>query len=184
VVSILFLAMGIVGCSAGPSRVDQWVTRQGGVAIDARQARVDAVASRLLRGRGELQVHVHILANDAPCAYGWPNGQLFVTRGLVDRVTDEELSAALAHEMGHLLSDGHTRNVMSLRGCQENLDAEQRADAVGVEFMRLQGLPPQSMITMLKKVCESGTLSPACRDALDHRITLLESRIESRLDTP
>ena len=186
------------GCKTptASSSMDRWVAREGGVtSADAdRQARVDRVAAQVLCGYYELRICVHVLANDVPCAYGWPNGNLFVTRGLVDRVTDDELAAALAHEMGHLLArgnahrDGHDSVVVSLRGFNQNLDAEQLADAIGVRLLLRQGLPAEPMVSMLTKVSQSGTLSAERRAALGHRIALLESclqsRTQSRLDTP
>jgi Zn-dependent protease with chaperone function len=196
----LFLAAAVVGgCTTGPvtspSSVQSWVAHQGGITTpdNARQARVDQAAARLLSGRSDLRICVRVLANDCPCAYGWPNGNLFVTRGLVDRVTDDELTAALAHEMGHLLAGGnshrgdHGNVVVSLHGVNQNLDAEQTADAIGVRLLVRQGLSAEPMVSMLRKVAESGTLSDERRAALEDRIALLEqssSRTQSRLDTP
>ena len=62
----------------------------------------------------------------AVTAYGWRGGNLFLTRGLVDVMDDDELAAAVAHELGHLLGDGHVHSMTSLRGCEQeyNLDSE------------------------------------------------------------
>lgn len=182
---LFILALTAMGCApstTSSSELKRWVAGQGGVIVDIRQARVDTVAARLLRGCGGLNASVQILANNVPCAYGWPLGELFITRGLLDRVDDHELAAALAHEMGHLLGDGcgGGQIVVSLRGFNGELDMEQTADLIGVELLRRQAIPGRSMITMLKKVCASGTLSEASRLALDRRI----ERLQDRLVTP
>jgi Zn-dependent protease with chaperone function len=40
-------------------------------------------------------------------AWAWPGGRIEVSRALIDRLDDEQLAAALAHELGHLLDGGH-----------------------------------------------------------------------------
>jgi len=63
-----------------------------------------------------------------------------------NRAEDDVIAAALAHEMGHLFGDGHVRPVVSVKGCNEDLGAEGRADAYGVELLRVEHLPPESMV--------------------------------------
>jgi Zn-dependent protease with chaperone function len=174
--------------SPSEAAMDRWASEQGGTTnLDARQARVDGIARRLIGDRSALHVNVHVLANDVPGAFGWPSGQLFVTRGLVDSTTDDELMAALAHELGHLMSDGHMPTaaggggvVVSLSGYSRSLDTESRADAFGVEYLRARGVQPGAMISLLAKV--RGSLPPASRLAIDHRINLLEARLEQETE--
>jgi Zn-dependent protease with chaperone function len=47
------------------------------------------------------QVRVGIVADDSINAANAGNGQFFVTRGLLDRASDEQLLAVLAHEVAH-----------------------------------------------------------------------------------
>ena len=35
-------------------------------------------------------------------AFAYPGGRIFVTRGLLDMTTDEELAAVIGHEIGHV----------------------------------------------------------------------------------
>ena len=86
--------------------------------------------------------------------------------------------AAVAHEFGHLLEDGHVRVMASLRGCDRDRDAETRADAIGVRLLQLQGLPTASMLTLLEKVQATASLSGACQEAMQGRIRLLRQRLQ------
>jgi len=123
-------------------------------------------------------VHVNVLDSDAVGAYGWPDGNLFVTRGLVDLVSDQELAAAIAHEMGHLLNDGHLHTVVSLRGCCVSPDAEARADSIGVRLLDERGIGRGAMISMLNKVRSSPGVPPSCQQGIGRRIELLTERPE------
>jgi len=75
--------------------------------------------------------------------------------------------------MGHLL--GRARAIASLKGCDKNADAEVRADAYGVVLLRANHVPTHSMTRMLRLVCDSNSLAPDCRRAIDHRIELLNA---------
>jgi Zn-dependent protease with chaperone function len=144
----------------------------------ARQARVDSIAGPLLRQCQGKQIQIRILDNDAVTAYGWRGGNVFLTRGLVDLMRDDELAAAIAHELGHLLGDGYVRSVTSLHGCdqEQNLDTEHRADVIGAELLRNGNLPPSAMTRMLQKVQGQRELTAACRRAVAKRVELLEDR--------
>jgi Peptidase family M48 len=175
----------LVGCSVSPSANSSWINRQGGISTDvAQQKRVEAITSRLTAGQTELRVGVHVLNSDAVCAYGLPNRNLFVTRGLLDRADDEVIAAALAHEFGHLLGDGRVRPVVSLRGCNEDLGAEGRADAYGVELLRLHRLPPESMLRMLRIVRDANALSSHCTAAMNQRIEWLDQQLKTEASSP
>jgi Zn-dependent protease with chaperone function len=109
-------------------------------------------------------------------AYGWRSGELFVTRALVDLLDDQELAAALAHEMGHLLGDGSARRWAGLSGGSDSdasLTVEANADRLGADLLRRHHVPPQAMPRMLAKVARATGLDGACQDALRRRIELL-----------
>jgi predicted Zn-dependent protease len=132
-------------------------------------------------------VTVRVLDSDDLCAYGWPDGSLFVTRGLVDRLDDAELAAAVAHELGHLLSDGHLRTIVSLRGCEgrsQELDAESQADAIAVDLLAAEALAPDAVLRMLEKVRASSSATSACHPTMTRRISLLSERLRSTSGTP
>lgn len=181
------------GCSASEPPLSSWIRSEGGICSDIRQGRVELISRPLVAGLWGGHVTVRVLDSDGVCAYGWPDGSLFVTRGLVDRFDDAELAAAIAHELGHLLSDGHIRHehhvktAVSLRGCADRskgLDAESEADATAAELLAARGVPPDAVLRMLEKVRSADSATPACRSAMDQRILLLSKRLRSGRNTP
>ena len=174
------LALGaVVGCTTPAAKVETWVRAQGGVSIEpARQARVDRVVKWFGPDLQGAPLRVRVLPAEGATAYGWRCGELFVTRGLVDLLDDQELAAALAHEMGHLIADGGARPLAGLSGAgdvDENLTVEANADRLGADLLRRHHLPPQAMPRMLAKVEGASGLDGSCRDALRRRIEFLRS---------
>jgi len=187
VVSSLFLIL-LTGCGTSQlthvasvrneqstQSVNLWVAHQGGTVEGTRQARAEGVARPLFASCRGRATSIQVLNTDALSAFSWRNGRIYVTRGLMDRLDDAELAAVIAHELGHLLSDGQLQTVASLNGCSVNPDREVRADAVGVALLRAQGLSAKPMISMLKKTVEYGSLPPTGRLAMEHRIALLSA---------
>ena len=80
----------------------------GGVYENAKlQAMVNKLVGRLVAAseRPDLKYHVTVLNSPAINAFALPNGQLYVTRGLLALANDEsELASVLAHEMGHVIA--------------------------------------------------------------------------------
>ena len=80
----------------------------GGQYDDVRiQALVEKTIGRLVAAseRPDLTYKVTILNSPAINAFALPNGQLYVTRGLIALANDEaELASVLAHEMGHVIA--------------------------------------------------------------------------------
>jgi Zn-dependent protease with chaperone function len=171
------------GCVSAPKPAVVWATDHGGTlpAHDLRQGRVDAVSQELIAACSGRKITVQVLATDVVTAYSLWDGHVFVTRGLVDHLDDAELQAAIAHELGHLLSDGRLHSVASLRGCCIDPDREVRADAAGAALLRSQGLSSTAMISMLRKVEKYGALPPACQSAVERRISILGAHSDSSL---
>ncbi|HEY7088445.1 MAG TPA: M48 family metalloprotease [Tepidisphaeraceae bacterium] len=168
----------LTGCGTLQGSASSWVNRQGGIISDPqKQQRVDAIASRLTAGQTRLHINVEILRSDAVCAYALPDGTLFVTRGLMNVADDDVIAAALAHELGHLLGEGDVPAVVSVKGCNQDLGAEGRADAYGLELLRAEHVPPESMVQMLRLVRDSNCLSPRCVRVMNQRIDSLQERI-------
>jgi Zn-dependent protease with chaperone function len=165
-----------VGCGSAGDRC-AWVNAQGGTLVDARQQRAEAACALFSGDLGGRAPQIHVLNSDVVGAYGWPDAQIFVSRGLVDLLTDQQLAAAVAHEMGHLLADGHLHTIVSLRGCCQTPDAEVRADAVAVELLQSRGIAPIVMIEMLRRVESAPSVSPSCRAGIGHRIELIAQRV-------
>ena len=150
-----------------------WAQNQGGVLVDTEyDARLTACADRLNR-RLESDVRLSLLNNNAISAYAWPDGHLYVTRGLMDRMNDDELEAAMAHEIGHLLDHGNLRTTWSLNNPSDELNTESRADIIGSRLLQQMGLGIDTMIRMLEKVTLDENLSKSSRERLKHRIAIL-----------
>jgi len=164
-----------MGCST-PAPHAPWAEARGGLANGAVQDRVDAAAGRLCGACNVHGIRVRVLDTDDVCAYGWPAGEIYLTRGLVERLDDAEIAAAIAHELGHLLLDGHAQTVVSLRGCGTGADVESRADLAGVALLTNCHISPDAMSRMLRKVLAAGKLSPRTRAAIERRIEVLNSR--------
>jgi Zn-dependent protease with chaperone function len=139
---------------------------------EARVQRVVGTLSPQLQGR---QVRVSVAPTAAPGAYAWPDGRVVLTRGLVRLLDDDELAAAVAHELGHLLADGHLHAAAALSGAGPATDVERRADSVGAALLGLTGYPADAMPRMLEKVAASPGTSNECRARLRDRIVCLRA---------
>jgi hypothetical protein len=172
----------VVGCAASPQAqvVDLWAVRQGGVTTAGTcQTRADSSASPLIACCTGRRIRVEVLETDTVGAFSWPSGRVFVTRGLLDHLNDAAVTAAIAHELGHLLSDGHLQIIgEELRACPDP-DREVRADAAGMELLAAAGLSEQPMVTMLKKVEPCIASSEDRRLAFEQRILLASRHIAS-----
>jgi len=173
-IKIVFLigAAALYGCAAGnPAGWQSWAARHGGLAPqDVYIDRVQAICAELRDGWEGSPLVAHVLDTDAVCAYAFDSGDVFVTRGMITRCTDEELAAALAHEMGHLASHGNRRTAASVRGQSVTGDEEVQADAIGCQILLKHGSSPAAMRAMLQVV---GDANPVSRNDVQRRISLL-----------
>ncbi len=80
----------------------------GGSYDSARvQAEIEKIVDRLVASseRPDLKYQVTVLNSPAINAFALPNGQLYITRGLIALANDKaELASVLAHEMGHVIA--------------------------------------------------------------------------------
>jgi Zn-dependent protease with chaperone function len=173
IVLLLVVAYAAVGCAQqerrSPSRC--WVACNGGRSADVSlAARVERVCACLRPSR---HVKTYVLASPQPAAYSWRNGDLFVTEGLLQLLDDDELAAALAHEIGHLQRPVRTAEVVGLQGKEDGLRVEVDADRIGVRLLRRIGIAPATMAAMLDKVKEAAILDENYRNDLSVRIERL-----------
>jgi len=184
----LLLPLAAIGCAArststlslasGSSPMQLWVRQEGGLINDSRQQRVEKIARPLLACCHGRPVTLQVFASDQLCAFAWPSGHIFVSRGLIDHLSDQELAAAIAHELGHLLCDGRLSTMASLCGSGVPNDREVRADAAGLALLREANIPPKAMLSMLKKVA-AGVDAPAYRQAMQRRIQIMKLELAS-----
>jgi Zn-dependent protease with chaperone function len=142
--ALLLVALAILAGCRGPS------PRDGFDRATIQQERVARIGGSLLKDVG---IEWGVSARDGLGAWSWPCGRVHVSRALVDLLDDEELAAALAHELGHLLDRGHLPNVpRALRGVPGGNDLELRADRIGCDLLARRGVPLDAMPRMLAKV--------------------------------
>jgi len=125
------------------------------------------------------RLSAQVLDTDVLGAFGWRDGEIYITRGLADLLDDEELAAVVAHELGHLLDHGHVRAMVGLQGCKQDLDAETRADVIGIEVLRQQGISSNALPRMLERIITSDKWPPECHERLRQRLERLSQRGET-----
>lgn len=164
------------GCANSPNERQAWIEARGGLDTGNRQDRVDQAACRLVAGVCGTAVSLHVLHSDTVGAWCWPDGEIFLTGGLVNRLDDVEIAAAVAHELGHLVNDSHIIGVVSLGGASSEHDAESRADLTGIMLLEAQRIPGDAMVRMLTKVARSGAQPASVQRAMQCRIDVLNRR--------
>jgi Zn-dependent protease with chaperone function len=174
--------MNIVTCVGCGSHAPQpaawrgWADREGGLAGGQECTRASAALDRLGVPRIEAPSRclcVRVLNSDRPCAYAWPDGTLFVTEGLLRLLDNEELTGALAHEVGHLAGPAHLKSAaFSGNGAAE---CEVHADAVGCELLRSAGLSTEFLARALIKVRDAPRTPASLRPTLTQRVQIIQS---------
>jgi hypothetical protein len=172
--ALLLMAGGCatVSSSAAPAW-STWVQLQGGIVHGAEQLRATAAMCRLMHD-GPKPVSISVLASNRIGAWSWNDGSIFVTHGLVLLLEDDQLSAVIAHEMGHLRLEGKRTKLTALDGSAAGV--EERADAEGCNVLREAGVPVQCLATALAKVRTSPGISPVLAAQIRARIALIPSR--------
>jgi len=173
---LLLTACFAGGCAMSPDARARWVTDNGGIITGQQDARAREIMSRLVAGLTGAPVHVQVLGTRELTAYSFPDGALFVSRGLMEAADNDEVAAAMAHELGHLISDGHLQGPAALHRKNENPDVEARADDVGCRVLQMEGVPPRAMMRMLELVADRTCPGPCCND-LHVRIARLKTSL-------
>jgi predicted Zn-dependent protease len=173
---LILMAMAAVaaGCSATPNFTG---------AAASRQARLEAVRDRLAAA-AELG-RLHVCLGDAggrAAAFAWADGRIMVTRELVDLLDDEELLAAVAHEVGHLIVDQRLAGHRALTGESLAGDAELAADRAGTVLLGRCGADAAAMPRMLLAVAGQPGLAPGLRQQLRHRAQQLSPSAFAAVD--
>lgn len=150
------------------------------------QERVNAIGQRLaeVSDRKELVYYFKVLDIEAMNAVSLPGGFVYVHRGLLEKVkNDDELAGVLAHEIGHLVARHAMKRLQGALGAgllqalavgTGSREAaygarvalgqvflayargdELLADRLGIQMMQRAGYDPYAMVTFLEKLKET-----------------------------
>ncbi len=175
--TLILIPIIFAGCqSGGMSKQQQnWGVVHGGLVHDEHQTRATRLCSALTAGAIREPIRIHVLATAAPAAYSWSSRDIYVSTGLMDTLNDAQLTACIAHEIGHLINDRHCDGVAALQGHEgSNPDEEKAADATGVRLLSVNHMPQEWLIEALQTLHDSD--SCACpRTTLEDRINTLKA---------
>lgn len=152
-----------------------------------RTARVQRIGHELAgASAAAARIDVGLASRDGLGAWSWPDGRIRVSRALVDVLDDDQLHAALAHEIGHLLDAGHVAGEASaLAGSGDGTrrdpsGIETRADALACGLLRAHGTPLDALPRMLRTVASHLTSDD---DGPDPAQLLARARVAERTCT-
>ena len=167
------------GCSVAPARPSIEAYR-------LRQAAAKATVAKLTTGMiGAVEVKVRVTCSARVGAFSWPDGAVELTAGLVDGLDEDELAAAVAHELGHILGGRGAGAASALSGTSGAPgDVESRADRFATSLLARAGYAPDAMARTLTKVMHAPGTTPAVRARLARRIALLAAAAPGRQSDP
>lgn len=144
---------------------------------DPQLSRTQQVYEHVLAPQIGGELRIAVLDTPGLAAYSKPSGRLYLTRDLINALSDDELAAVLAHEAAHLLLDGHRHaRPAALVAPDASVGVESRADAVGCALLRRAGVCPTAMRSMLLKL-RAAPEHAHLRDHLDTRLVDLKSTL-------
>lgn len=177
----------------GKEVADEVIRQYGVVDDEAERDRLLNVSKALVKasGRPNIEYHFYIANTDMVNAFALPGGYIFVTRGLMDYIEDDdELAAVLGHELTHVaLRHGVVEYKKSLRDMMVNFllllatrdpnvligaqmyqqgryeifgrRAEIDADKYGLEYCVKAGYDPQGDLRFMEKMLKLEQHRPA-----------------------
>lgn len=158
----------------------------------ALQDKVERIGQALVRvcDRQDIPYHFKVLKDEKVNALSLPGGFIYVNKGLIDAAdSDDELAAALAHEIGHVVArhavkriqgvTGYTlfKILISGLGSQQELNKgtdiafgqlflayaredELLADRLSVKYLKKANFNPEGILALLEKLKEIGRKEP------------------------
>jgi len=158
--------------------------------VDLNQ-RVDRILERIIAicDRKELVYIAKIVNEDEMNAVSLPGGYIYVFKGLMDKVkNDDQLAGVIAHEVGHINAKHGIKRLQSLYGLtllqvmavatkdaqaagalstaymsvffEHSRQDEFEADRLGVKYMKKAGFKAEEMVGMLKQLKEQHQNEP------------------------
>jgi hypothetical protein len=186
--AVVFTGTLLAGCSSvvtaprGLSSHTAWEATNGGVLCGAPECeKADLALHRVSEGM-DANLSIRVLTTDSMEAFSFRDGTVYVARGLVDRLNDDELAATVAHELGHLLHDGVIASPAALRGSLGgNGDIERTADLLGRGLLVEHHIAVDAMPSALEKVADASRNTPYYQP-LEERIAYLRALNSSARD--
>jgi len=155
----------------------EWSHKQGGIVSGTWQQRIERTCQRLSPAIPCLVIKPYVLDADDLSAYSWPDGEVFVTRGLIDAASPDELAAVIAHEAGHLIAHRRRSDATAmLRGRQSHLNPEIQADALGSVILADCNIPTTAMLHVLLKVQQATAPNNPSYALLCQRIKTIQQK--------
>lgn len=157
------------------------------------QKRVEDIGGKIVSvcDRKDIDYHFYVLEEEEVNAVSLPGGFVYVNKGLIDKVTnDDELACVLAHEVGHIVARHSIKKLQAIMGYSilrlltaplpqsgqvgnaadlafaeimtgYSREDELLADQLASRYAKLVGYDPHGMITFLKKLEEINRRKPA-----------------------
>ena len=144
---VALLLAAALGCHAPRPPVPPTPNVVNG-ADELRLRRLDQATTRV----GATELDVTLSRREGFGAWAWPRGPIEVSRDLIDLLDDDELTAVIAHELGHLQDARQWSGPTASLDGGSDLDIESRADQVGCRILRIRGIEPAATIRLLDKL--------------------------------
>lgn len=138
---------------AGPHA--SWERTQGGVLPLAAAEPARRALERVSSDLAGTPLRVFLLNTREPVAYSFPDGSIYLSAGLARALTDDQLAAVIAHELGHLLHEQMLGPPAALRGAADlPADIESAADDLGRRLLIAHGIPPTALADALDFIAD------------------------------
>jgi MAF protein len=157
------------------------------------QKRVEDIGRKIVSvcDRKDINYHFKVLNEDEVNAVSLPGGYVYINKGLIDKVADDdELAGVIAHEVGHIVARHSIKKLQAMMGYNiaraltlaipnsrevgvaadaaftelllgYSRDDELLADQLGARYSKLAGYNPHGMISFLLKLQDVGRRRPA-----------------------
>lgn len=121
----------------------------------ARLDRVGSIVAGCCDPHGKQTWQFQLLGSSDPNAYSLPLNRIYLTRGLYERIGNDDalLAAAIAHEMAHI----HYRDSFKpeCHSPEATLARESTADGQALEYLRQSEYPAESLCRLLLLIADA-----------------------------
>jgi MAF protein len=156
------------------------------------QQRVEDIGKKIaaVSDRKEIDYHFYVLDEDDVNAVSLPGGYVYINRGLIEKVdNDDQLAGVIGHEVGHIVARHSIKKLQAMQafsilrvlvaaapnsgevGAAADVaftelllgygrDDELLADELGTRYAKLAGYDPHAMIVFLEKLQDINRRQP------------------------